>query len=438
MAGPSGIEGKDGSMANRANGGKTGGNYRSGSGGKGRAGLGGKGSAGAGGEGSSRSGTAERANAHGRRGGARSGKQRSNADVRRGGSSRPGSRGDKQRRMPVDPAAAFADLEALLRERYGDETAALIVEGYRADRPVTLRANALKTTPDAVRAALDAAGIAWRDVPWSPEALVVEGAREDAVRALPAYERGEIYLQSLSSMVPPLVLSPRAGESVLDMAAAPGGKTTQMAALSGGKAQITACERSTPRAERLRFNLERQGAGRVSVLVQDARRLDPFFRFEKILLDAPCSGSGTVSRAGGADGDGAWKTGFSPKLLANCVRTQEGLLRKALQLLSPGGELAYSTCSVLPEENDGLVRSVLEDAGEGTLRLAAGAHRARKGGRPSEGEGVDPGARFEVAPIDPGAFEGMPLLPCALEGALCIRPSELYEGFFVCHLHRVK
>lgn len=383
-------------MANRARGGRTDGRDRAGSGGKGRPGGGVRGRA--------------------RHGGARGGKARRAA------------------RTPVDPAVAFADLELLLRERYGDETVALIVEGYRTERPVTLRANALKTTSDAVQAALDAAGIAWSAVPWSAEAFVIEGAREDAVQALPAYEQGEIYLQSLSSMVPPIVLAPQAGDSVLDMAAAPGGKTTQMAALSGGMAQITACERSTPRAERLRFNLDRQGAGRVSVLVQDARRLDPFFRFEKILLDAPCSGSGTVACAVGEDGGEVWKTGFSKELLANCRRTQEGLLRKALELLPPDGELVYSTCSVLPEENDLMVRSVLE--GEGSdLRIA-------RSGRGSHGrgtaDGADPNARFQVEPIDAAAFEGMPLLPCSLEGALCIRPSRLYEGFFVCCIRRVK
>ncbi len=393
----------------------------------------------------------------GKRGGSRGG----NANHRRGVGN---ERSERRERTPVDPQVAFAALEARLRAHYGDETATLIVEGYRAERPVTLRANTLKTTPDAVRAALEEAGVAYRNVPWVPDALIIESAREDAVRALPLYERGEVYLQSLSSMVPPLVLNPRPGDSVLDMAAAPGGKTTQMAALSGGKAQITACERSTPRAERLRFNLERQGAGRVSVLVQDARQLDPFFRFGKILLDAPCSGSGTVSverggakRAGevpaldcvqneaadiaGAAGEDvpaavAWKTGFSEELLSNCVRTQAGLLRKALQLLPEGGELVYSTCSILPEENELLVQRVLDEAAQGFRP------QGKKGGRgrARNFDAVDAPTgpiRAEVVPIDPARFPGMPLLPCGLDGALCIRPSELYEGFFVCRLRRI-
>ena len=187
-----------------------------------------------------------------------------------------GVRSHPRKRTPIDPQAAFAALESRLRAYYGDETTAVIMEGYRAERPVTLRANTLKTTPDAVRAALEEAGIACRTVPWSPNAFIVEGAREDAVRALPLYERGDVYLQSLSSMVPPLVLSPGPG----DAGARHGGgarpaRPRRWRRVSGGQAQITACERSAPRAERLRFNLERQGAGRVSVLVQDARRLDP-------------------------------------------------------------------------------------------------------------------------------------------------------------------
>ena len=87
--------------------------------------------------------------------------------------------------------------------------------------------------------------------------------REDRIRELECYREGGVYLQSLSSMLPPLLLKPEPGESILDMAAAPGGKTTQMAALTGGRAQITACEKNKIRADRLSFNLNRQGASNV-------------------------------------------------------------------------------------------------------------------------------------------------------------------------------
>ena len=191
-------------------------------------------------------------------------------------------------------ASIPAFLVQALQAQYGEELTGEILQGYACRRPVTLRVNTLKAAPEEIRARLTQAGLEWEDVAWSPEALILPGCREEAVQALPMYQQGEIYLQSLSSMLPPLFLRPGAGESILDMAAAPGGKTTQMAALSAGKAMITACEKNAIRAQRLQFNLQRQGAGRVSVLVQDARRLDDFFSFDKILLDAPCSGSGTL------------------------------------------------------------------------------------------------------------------------------------------------
>ena len=124
-------------------------------------------------------------------------------------------------------------------------------------------------------------------------AFLLEGADERAVQALPLYERGEIYLQSLSSMLPPLALAPQEGADILDMAAAPGGKTAQMAAMTGNRANITACEINQIRAEKLKYNLEKQGATRVNIMVRDARKLEDFFRFDQILLDAPCSGRST-------------------------------------------------------------------------------------------------------------------------------------------------
>ena len=153
-------------------------------------------------------------------------------------------------------------LRTLLLEQYGADRTARILAGLQARRKVTFRANTLRSSAEEVRTVLEEAGLAFRTLPWSPEAFLLEEAREPQLRALPLYAEGKIYLQSLSSMIPPLVLNPQPKESILDMCAAPGGKTTQMAALTGGKASITACEKNKARAERLRYNLTRQGAGR--------------------------------------------------------------------------------------------------------------------------------------------------------------------------------
>ena len=283
-----------------------------------------------------------------------------------------------------------------LEKQYGAE-AERIAAGFQADRKTTFRVNRIFASREEVLEEIGTAGIQVKSVPWSEDAFIVEGAREEALTALPLYEQGKIYVQSLSSMIPPLVLGVQPGENVLDMAAAPGGKTTQMASLTGNEAMITACERNKARAERLRYNLEKQGATHVNVMNMDARQLDDFFRFDRILLDAPCSGSGTVCEG--------FKGRFSEEYLNKTAKMQKTMLEKALGLLRPGHELVYSTCSILQKENEDVVRSVL-----------------KKGA--------------EIVPIRPEDFEGVPLLQMALEGTMCVCPNDEYEGFFVAKLKK--
>lgn len=292
---------------------------------------------------------------------------------------------------------------SLLKGQYGEEVFGRILKGYAARRKVTLRVNRLKANKESVAAALSSAGISYRKVPWFSDAFIVEEEREDAVRRLSVYEEGKIYLQSLSSMIPPLIVDPKEKENILDMAAAPGGKTTELASLSGNAALITACEMNKIRARRLEYNLKKQGATRASVMIADGRRLDPYLSFHKILLDAPCSGSGTVF----VDEGGSARL-FSEKMLKECVKAQEELLKKAIELVKIGGTVVYSTCSVLYEENE----AILEKA------LAAG--------------------NAEIVPIERERFEGVPLLPVRVEGTLSVCPSELYEGFFVSQIRKIK
>lgn len=298
--------------------------------------------------------------------------------------------------LPAVPSFLLERLNA----QYGSALAEEIVSGF-VRRPVTLRANPLKTTAADVRLALDRAGIACDPVPWYEDAFILHGAREESVQALTAYEAGQVYLQSLSSMIPPLVMAPQRNESILDMAAAPGGKTTQMAALSANGALITACEKNRVRADRLRFNLERQGATRVNVMCQDARQLSDLFKFDKVLLDAPCTGSGTLLIA-----EGEPERRMTADWVAKTVSTQKALLKKALTLLSAGHEMVYSTCSILQEENEGVLSAVL------------------------------PAMQAEIVPISHAFLQHVPLLPTALPGVVCVKPTALYEGFFVARIRK--
>ena len=300
-----------------------------------------------------------------------------------------------------------AFFEPLLAQQYGAEDVQRVVAGCDARRSSTLRANAILSSRDEIAAALDAAGVSYRGVPWSGEAFIIEDAGEKALWDLPEYDEGKLYLQSLSSMLPPLVLGAAPGLDILDMCAAPGGKTTQLAALGGKGVHITACEMHPPRADKLEFNLRKQGASNVMVMRTDARRLDEFFRFDRILVDAPCSGSGTLRTR-----DPKLHARFTEKLIDKSVKAQKALLEKALSLLKPGGELVYSTCSVLACENEDIVNACLK----------AMAKR-----------GV-----YEIEPIELPGLEEMPLLPTKIEGTLCVCPTDLYEGFFVAKIKRVR
>lgn len=284
-------------------------------------------------------------------------------------------------------------LQEKLLKQYGQEITEEIINGYSEKRPVTLRVNTIKSNRTRVIEELTKVQITFKEVEWYSDALIIENVREEEIKKLEIYEKGEIYLQSLSSMLPPIILEPKADENILDMAAAPGGKTTQMAALSDNCAMITACEKNKIRAERLKYNLEKQGVRSVNIMVEDARKLDDFFSFDKILLDAPCSGSGTTN---------IFETKFTQELIERSVKTQEELLRKAIKILKPGQEMVYSTCSILEQENENILKKFLSKA--------------------------------DIVPIK--EIPGIPILPTTIKGTLCVCPSRLYEGFFIAKIKK--
>ena len=288
-------------------------------------------------------------------------------------------------------------LKTMLIEQYGEEIANKIIDGYSKQRYVTLRANTIKATNEEIKKELKNSNIEYKEIEWYKDALIIKNVKENEIRKMPIYEEGKIYLQSLSSMLPPIVLEPKEGENILDMAAAPGGKTTQIAAITSNGSYITACEKNKIRAERLKYNLQKQGVTCANVMTEDARQLSDYFSFDKILLDAPCSGSGTKN---------VFENNFSEELIKRSCKAQENLLRKALNILKPGGEMIYSTCSILKKENEEIIVKVLKNN------------------------------KIEIVPIK--LDEQIPLLPVTVSGTICVCPTELYEGFFVAKLKKVK
>lgn len=291
----------------------------------------------------------------------------------------------------------------MLEKQYGKELAEEILQGFSIKRKVTLRVNTLKTTSEEVEKVLKEAGIEYSKVSWSNEAYILENATEKELQELDVYEKGEIYMQSLSSMLPPIILEPKEGFDILDMAAAPGGKTTQMATLTSNKAHITACEMNKIRAEKLKYNIQKQGATSVYIMETDSRRISDFFSFDQVLLDSPCSGSGTLNAQ-----DNNIQKYFTQKLIEKCTKTQFELLKKAIKVLKPGRSMVYSTCSILKCENEEIVNKILK------------SHKC------------------EIVPIEFKGIEEIPLLPSKIEGTICVKPTEIYEGFFIAKIRKIK
>lgn len=277
---------------------------------------------------------------------------------------------------------------------YGEELTSKIIERYNLKRIVSLRVNTLKSSIDEVKDVLDKNNISYKEVESIPFALIVD-TDESKLQELDIYKNGLIYLQSISSMLPPLYLDLVKGSTILDMAASPGGKTSEICALSNNEIYVTATEVNEIRRDRLVYNLDKLGCKNVTTLRVDARNLDEYFSFDNILLDAPCSGSGTIEENDFSK--------INDKLVTNITKVQESLLRKALTILKPGKTMVYSTCSILKEENENIINKMMKEF------------------------------NIEIVPIDLG-FE---TLPSKIEGVQTIMPSELNEGFFICKIKKL-
>lgn len=289
-----------------------------------------------------------------------------------------------------------------LENQYGKDLVKEIIEGYKKQRKVTFRVNTLKTTVEGIEKVLDEKNIEYKKVSYYKEAFIIENTRENEIKQLDCYKNGEIYMQSLSSMLPPIILEPKENTDILDMTAAPGGKTTEIATITQNKARITAVEMNKIRAEKLKYNVEKQGVNSVYIMEQDARKIDSFFSFDSILLDAPCSGSGTINI-----NDVKLEKTFTRELINKSIKSQKTLIRKAIEILKKGSELVYSTCSILQEENEDIINEILKTK------------------------------KVEIVNINFPGIEELPKLPSKIKGTLCVMPNEEYEGFFVAKLKKL-
>lgn len=233
-----------------------------------------------------------------------------------------------------------------------------------AQRPAALsiRVNTLQTSVAAYQQALEAGQIAFEALPDLPEGFLLP-TFSGSPRQLPGYDEGWFYVQDAASIWVSRLLNPQPGQQVLDLCAAPGSKTTHMAALMGNQGVIVAVEPKESRIRLLNENLQRLGVTCVTVRHGDGLHLDlaDSPQFDAVLVDAPCSGSGTLRR--------------HPEMLLQWKRmdlvalnvTQLALLKQGFAVLKPGGRLVYSTCSILPQENISLVQRFLAETPNAVL-----------------------------------------------------------------------
>lgn len=232
------------------------------------------------------------------------------------------------------------------------------------ERPTTFRINTLKGKKEQILEKLQQHGFKIERVSWYKEAFILKSKTQRDLTGLDLYNNGEIYVQSLASMVPPLVLKPEPGEKVLDLTAAPGSKTSQIAALMNKQGELVANDNNEIRFSKLKHNMEILGVTGNDFLklslengVTLAQKYPEYF--DKILLDAPCS-----AEARFVDGEPATYGYWKEKKVKEMASVQRQLLSSAWNALKPGGILVYSTCTFSPEENELQITKFMEKVGD--------------------------------------------------------------------------
>ena len=219
----------------------------------------------------------------------------------------------------------------------------------------SIRVNTLKATIADVKKRI---GKVWTltPVPWCKEGFWIKHATEDRrdVGNLIEHTLGYIYIQEAASMIPPVVLAPKPGDVVLDMCASPGSKATQLAQYMKNKGLLVANDYKWERLQPLGLNMQRMGVSNAVITLGEGRFFSTPGVFDKILVDAPCSGTGTIMKS--------LKTVaiWNPNMIRRLAGQQKQLISTAFDALKPGGTMVYSTCSLEPEENEGVITHLLE------------------------------------------------------------------------------
>ncbi|MDO8656945.1 MAG: RsmB/NOP family class I SAM-dependent RNA methyltransferase [Nanoarchaeota archaeon] len=273
----------------------------------------------------------------------------------------------------------------------------------------SIRVNTLQATVAEVKKSIEAKGWKLTPVPWCKEGFWIDHPDRRDVGNLLEHHLGKIYVQEAASMIPPLVLKPQPGDIVLDMCAAPGSKTTQMGGLMNNEGILVANDYKGDRLQSLGLNIQRSVLTNTIITLMHGKRFYQF-EFDKILLDAPCSGTGTIRKS--LKTISIWNPGMVGKI----AKAQKELIENAFKNLKVGGEMVYSTCSLEPEEDEGVVDFLLQKFENAEIME------------------VDlPGLKRSPAVLE---FEGVNYNP-SVKHCIRIWPQDNdTEGFFVCKIRK--
>lgn len=233
------------------------------------------------------------------------------------------------------------------------------LHSFTVRKPSTFRTNTLKITVDELKQELQKRNIPFQEVSWYKHAFILDTYPQKLLSDTDLYTDGKLYIQSLSSMIPSLIMDPHQNEKILDLTAAPGSKTTQLAMMLQNTGEIVANDISRVRLYKLEANLRMQGVTNTKVVNIPGEflwRKYPEY-FDKALVDVPCTLEGRFY----TEDPKSYKD-WTPKKVKILAEKQRYLLRSAINATKPGGLIVYSTCTLEPEENEGVIDWILKKA----------------------------------------------------------------------------
>jgi len=240
--------------------------------------------------------------------------------------------------------------------RFGIKSTETLLRNNNLPAPLVIRTNILRSTRAQLCQALASQGVATKVTHYSPVGLEI--VTSPGIRSLMAYEQGWFIVQDEAAQLIGLMLDPKPGEAVLDACAAPGGKATHLAELMHNQGTVIALDNNPERIARIVENSTRLGITIIDAIQGDATNYHEG-TFDRILIDAPCSGLGVLRR----HPDGRWNK--RERLIKDRAVEQQRILENCARLLKPGGALVYATCTTEPEENEEIVNLMLDAAGTG-------------------------------------------------------------------------